>query len=72
MAALKKNETCHVIGDAIDAADLRVWAEIDPGVPWTMALDASGNPLILMALKSGNFGGDNFFIKADAVIEATS
>lgn len=41
---------------------LRIGAEIDPGVPWTYA-EGSGVPLLL-ALKSGNFGARDFFLKA--------
>jgi uncharacterized protein YgbK (DUF1537 family) len=41
---------------------LRIGAEIDPGVPWTYA-EAAGTGL-LMALKSGNFGATDFFLKA--------
>ncbi len=43
---------------------LRIGAEIDPGVPWTRA-EGSGPPLLL-ALKSGNFGAPDFFLKAFA------
>jgi uncharacterized protein YgbK (DUF1537 family) len=44
---------------------LRIGPEIDPGVPWTTALrkQGAGAPLTL-ALKSGNFGSDDFFLKA--------
>ncbi len=38
---------------------------IDPGVPWTQA---EGRPLLL-ALKSGNFGGADFFTKALAQVQ---
>ena len=47
----------------------RVGPEIDPGVPWTTGITAKGNeqpnhkPLAL-ALKSGNFGTPDFFLKA--------
>lgn len=43
---------------------LRIGAEIDPGVPWTYA-EGSSAPLLL-ALKSGNFGAPDFFLKAFA------
>jgi uncharacterized protein YgbK (DUF1537 family) len=44
---------------------LRIGPEIDPGVPWTTSLQGPGTgaPLAL-ALKSGNFGSDDFFLKA--------
>jgi uncharacterized protein YgbK (DUF1537 family) len=46
---------------ALGARALRIGRQIDPGVPWTSAL--GGIPLSL-ALKSGNFGGRDFFAKA--------
>ena len=41
---------------------LRIGAEIDPGVPWTYA--EGGAAPMLLALKSGNFGGRDFFLQA--------
>ena len=38
-----------------------------PGVPWTRAAgdrDRDGSKNLVIALKSGNFGAPNFFIKA--------
>jgi uncharacterized protein YgbK (DUF1537 family) len=35
--------------------------DIEPGVPWTHSIDPQG---FTLALKSGNFGGPDFFIKA--------
>ena len=44
---------------------MRIGPQIDPGVPWTMTMDAV--PLLL-ALKSGNFGAADFFARAfDAI-----
>ncbi|MEM9096688.1 MAG: nucleotide-binding domain containing protein, partial [Pseudomonadota bacterium] len=40
---------------------LKIGPEIEPGVPWTETLS---EPPIALALKSGNFGGPNFFGKA--------
>jgi uncharacterized protein YgbK (DUF1537 family) len=54
-------ETAGAVVTALGIAGLRVGAEIDPGVPWTASL--GGEPIAL-ALKSGNFGGDDFFLKA--------
>ena len=34
---------------------------IDPGAPWTRVVDG---PAIALALKSGNFGAPDFFLKA--------
>jgi 3-dehydrotetronate 4-kinase len=41
---------------------LKIGPEIDPGVPWTLAI-GPGKQLAL-ALKSGNFGSEDFFTKA--------
>mgnify|MGYP003352402104 FL=1 len=51
-------ETSGAVVSALGVTGLRVGAEIDPGVPWTASLDEE--PLAL-ALKSGNFGADDFF-----------
>ena len=48
-------------GGALRVAGLRIGAEIDPGVPWTVTL---GERPLALALKSGNFGSDDFFLKA--------
>ena len=45
----------------------RIGAEIDPGVPWTFAEGAG--PSLLLALKSGNFGARDFFLKSFAALE---
>jgi uncharacterized protein YgbK (DUF1537 family) len=61
-------ETSGAVVQALDVPQLRIGAAICPGVPWTEAtLPASGEPLWL-ALKSGNFGGVDFF--ADALRQA--
>jgi uncharacterized protein YgbK (DUF1537 family) len=54
-------ETAGAVVTALGITGLRVGAEIDPGVPWTASLDEKP---IALALKSGNFGGDEFFLKA--------
>jgi len=53
-------ETAGAVVQALDVHRLVIGAPIDPGVPWTQA---EGRPLLL-ALKSGNFGGTDFFTKA--------
>jgi uncharacterized protein YgbK (DUF1537 family) len=45
---------------------LKIGPEIDPGVPWTLATGA-GKQLAL-ALKSGNFGSEEFLMKAWEVL----
>jgi uncharacterized protein YgbK (DUF1537 family) len=62
-------ETSGAVVKALGVSGLRIGPEIDPGVPWTTALQAEreGPPLAL-ALKSGNFGSDDFFLKAWSVL----
>jgi uncharacterized protein YgbK (DUF1537 family) len=60
-------ETSGAVVQRLGVSRLRIGAEIDPGVPWTRA-EGSSAPLLL-ALKSGNFGGRDFFLKAFAMIE---
>lgn len=55
-------ETAGAVVKALGVTGLRIGPEIDPGVPWTMALGCQ-RPLAL-ALKSGNFGSPDFFTKA--------
>jgi uncharacterized protein YgbK (DUF1537 family) len=57
-------ETSGAVVSALGVAALQIGPEIDPGVPWTLALDTDGNTILPMALKSGNFGATNFFSKA--------
>lgn len=56
-------ETAGAVAAALDVRRLRVGPRIAPGVPWCATLDAA--PLAL-ALKSGNFGGPDFFAAAAA------
>ena len=57
-------ETSGAVVSALNVRGLRVGGEIDPGVPWTTSIgDAPVAPMAL-ALKSGNFGSDDFFEKA--------
>ena len=54
-------ETAGAVVSALDVTGLRIGPEIDPGVPWTTSL---GERPLALALKSGNFGADDFFLKA--------
>ena len=56
---------CAAVVKALGITGLRIGPEIDPGVPWTVGIskDVSQKPLAL-ALKSGNFGTPDFFLKA--------
>jgi uncharacterized protein YgbK (DUF1537 family) len=58
-------ETSGAVVEALGVRALAIGPEIDPGVPWTRAV--GGEPFWL-ALKSGNFGGPDFFAKATAVL----
>ena len=59
-------ETSGAVVRQLGVRSLRIGAEIDPGVPWTYA-EGSG-PALLLALKSGNFGARDFFLKAFEVL----
>ncbi len=53
-------ETSGAVVSRLGVRTLRIGPEIDPGVPWTHAEPAG----LHLALKSGNFGGRDFFLKA--------
>ncbi|WP_048862909.1 nucleotide-binding domain containing protein, partial [Acidisphaera rubrifaciens] len=61
-------ETSGAVVSRLGIRQLRIGDEIDPGVPWTATEAAAGTGQVAMhlALKSGNFGGDDFFLKAFA------
>ncbi|MBY4894004.1 four-carbon acid sugar kinase family protein [Rhodobacteraceae bacterium N5(2021)] len=56
-------ETSGAIVEGLDLDALEIGPEIDPGVP---ALRA--RPDLVVALKSGNFGAEDFFTKADHIL----
>jgi uncharacterized protein YgbK (DUF1537 family) len=58
-------ETSGAVAEALGVRALAIGPEIAPGVPWTASL--GGEPMLL-ALKSGNFGGPDFFSKAFEVL----
>lgn len=57
-------ETSGAVVQRLGVRSLRIGPEIDPGVPWCHAPAAGGRPEMLLALKSGNFGGRDFFENA--------
>lgn len=59
-------ETSGAVVQALGVEALRIGPQIDPGVPWTMSVD--GKPVAL-ALKSGNFGSEDFFTRAFRVLQ---
>jgi uncharacterized protein YgbK (DUF1537 family) len=54
-------ETSGAVVQALGVEALAIGPAIDPGVPWTTAI---GDPPLALALKSGNFGSDDFFEKS--------
>jgi uncharacterized protein YgbK (DUF1537 family) len=54
-------ETSAAVLQTLGIRMLTFGDELDPGVPWTSSLDPDG---FVFALKSGNFGTRNFFVKA--------
>ncbi|WP_260961427.1 3-oxo-tetronate kinase [Pseudomonas citri] len=54
-------ETSGAVVKALGVTLLQIGAQIDPGVPATVS---SGDEPLALALKSGNFGGRDFFAKA--------
>jgi uncharacterized protein YgbK (DUF1537 family) len=54
-------ETSGAVVGALGISAIEIGPEIDPGVPWTRSLDGGG---LVLALKSGNFGAPDFFLKA--------
>ena len=79
-------ETSGAVVQALGVTRLRVGPQIDPGVPWMVTEAASrgapgagggggaGEPRrdtpLAIALKSGNFGSEDFFAKALAMLDA--
>jgi len=58
-------ETSGACVQALGIAQLQIGGQIDPGVPWCHAASAAaGGAGLHIALKSGNFGSDDFFSKA--------
>lgn len=60
-------ETSGAVLNALGVEGLRIGPEIAPGVPWTASLS---DPPLALALKSGNFGADDFFTKAFELLKS--
>jgi uncharacterized protein YgbK (DUF1537 family) len=58
-------ETAGAVVQALGVESLAIGPAIDPGVPWTTA---RGRTTLALALKSGNFGSDDFFTKSLAML----
>jgi uncharacterized protein YgbK (DUF1537 family) len=59
-------ETSGAVVEALGITAFDIGPEIDPGVPWVAS---RGGRELVMALKSGNFGGDDFFSRAWTLLE---
>ncbi len=59
-------ETAGACVQNLNVTELRIGPQIDPGVPWCLAESRDGLAPLHLALKSGNFGTDDFFSKAFA------
>ena len=57
-------ETSGAVVEGLDLTALEIGPEVDPGVPLIRACDD-----LVLALKSGNFGGPDFFARAAAMME---
>ena len=55
-------ETSGACVQALEIVQLQIGPQIDPGVPWCYAHSPVGD--VHITLKSGNFGTDDFFLKA--------
>jgi uncharacterized protein YgbK (DUF1537 family) len=63
-------ETAGACVQALGIRGMKIGAQIDPGVPWCYArTDADRGVPLHVALKSGNFGADDFFAKAFALLQ---
>ncbi|HEY8357584.1 MAG TPA: 3-oxo-tetronate kinase [Ramlibacter sp.] len=54
-------ETSGAAVQALGVRQLRIGPQIDPGVPWCFATATACRADVHLALKSGNFGGPDFF-----------
>ncbi|QNN59636.1 four-carbon acid sugar kinase family protein [Diaphorobacter ruginosibacter] len=62
-------ETSGACVQALQIAQMQIGSQIDPGVPWCHAHSpAAGAEGLHVTLKSGNFGGEDFFTRAFEVL----
>jgi len=63
-------ETAGVCIRALEMEQVQIGAQIDPGVPWCFGSSPlNANSGIHLALKSGNFGKEDFFTRAFQMLE---
>ena len=61
-------ETSGACVQALAIDQLQIGPQIAPGVPWCWGRDGAGRA-VHIALKSGNFGADDFFGKAFTMLQ---
>ncbi|MBL0088868.1 MAG: four-carbon acid sugar kinase family protein [Ideonella sp.] len=61
-------ETSGACVQGLQIAQMRIGPQIDPGVPWCHAALPGHREGLHIALKSGNFGSEDFFTKAFALL----
>lgn len=62
-------ETSGACVQALDITQMKIGPQIDPGVPWCHAHTQGALQVDLhLALKSGNFGADDFFTRAFSIL----
>lgn len=61
-------ETSGAVTNALGVKQMTIGPEIAPGVPWTWCSSAGQD--IALTLKSGNFGQEDFFARALAMLDA--
>lgn len=66
-------ETSGACVQALGISQLQIGMQIDPGVPWCYATTGKDAAALHITLKSGNFGSEDFFVKAfDQLASATT
>ncbi|NMM80439.1 hypothetical protein B2J86_05765 [Acidovorax sp. SRB_14] len=63
-------ETSGACVQELGVMQMQIGTQIDPGVPWCHAYCDGAPDGMHIALKSGNFGGEEFFTKAFALVDA--
>lgn len=62
-------ETSGACVQALSISQMKIGAQIDPGVPWCHAYSPVAKKGVHLALKSGNFGSADIFTRAFAVLQ---
>jgi uncharacterized protein YgbK (DUF1537 family) len=57
-------ETSGAVVQALGMTQLQIGSQIDPGVPWCAGRSLTSGQWMHIALKSGNFGREDFFTHA--------